>query len=101
MEIKNYISGYNAVSAVVCLMVPSQDVANCAQGAIFASVGITAIQLPNLDATHWTARARSPVIQYGARHYRSGILHVSAARSRATEESFQHPTVAQPRQGAA
>ncbi|KAH0839112.1 hypothetical protein AYO21_04705 [Fonsecaea monophora] len=26
-------------------------------GAIFASVGLTALQLPNMDSTHWTARA--------------------------------------------
>ena len=27
------------------------------QGTIFASVGITALQVPNMDQTHWTARA--------------------------------------------
>lgn len=30
---------------------------NAAKGAIFASVGLTALQLPNMDSTHWSARA--------------------------------------------
>ncbi|KAJ9619127.1 hypothetical protein H2204_012774 [Knufia peltigerae] len=32
-------------------------ISNCLKGAIFASVGLTALQLPDMDSTHWSARA--------------------------------------------